>query len=166
MVSGEQVRVDERAGPLWLGVAFFGACAGYVVWDMFIQGENPDQILTFLDLTPRSPAGYVILAGAASMIVLALWRLTVARGRVVLAGDRMSFGNGGRRQLHRADVARAEVDHDGVLVLHLVDPDDPQVRERARIPDGVRTVELHPVAYRDGDQLVTAVRRWAPSDAG
>jgi hypothetical protein len=157
----QRVEFVERRLPM-IGAAFiFVAMGAYLVWDMFIQGANPDMVLQFLDATPSHPIAWLALLGVVFMVGLLLWRITFARNRIILEGDVLRFGVRGSRELRRQELAGVDLSDDKLVRLQLAQPVSAATRERAQLPDDVEdeVVLLDERLVGDGP-LGPAVERW------
>jgi hypothetical protein len=153
-------RFDERLGPIFLAIVFFGGIVGWMSWEMFVRGGRPEMVLQFLNPTPDNPLAWFVVVGGGFMVVLALWRLLVARDVVVLEPEQVRFGHGGRRTLPRGAVAEVERRAPGIVRLHLRDGVDEATRRRAGMKDPQQTWVPLAGQYRDAEQLPPAVEAW------
>lgn len=153
-------RFDERLGPIFLAIAFFGAGAGWLAWMMFVVGGDPDMILQFMNPTSDSPLAWLGLVLCSIMVLMSLWRLLFGRDVVVLERGRVRFGYGGRKVLPREAVAEVEVlDPDGVW-LHLRDDVDEATRRRAGVKSAEQTWVPLIGQFKDANELPAAVDAW------
>lgn len=160
MSTPEPREFVERPLPLVGGAGFFAALGAYAIWDMFIQGTNPDMMLRFLDLTPTHPIGWLALVGCVGMVLAMFWKLAFGRTRIVIDGDELGFGARGERRVRREDVVGIDLDEPDVVKVLLARPVSATTRERAMLPDDVDDVEIFDERIRDWEQVGPAVQRW------
>jgi hypothetical protein len=159
-VATQQRRFDERLGPLFLGIVFFGAGVAYLAWEMFVTGGDPDRALEFWNPTASNPVAWLGLVSCGVVVVLALGRLMFGRDVVALEEEQVVFGYGGRKVLPRGAVAEVEVLPPDAVRLHLRDDVDEVTRRRAGIKDPQQTWVPLAGQYRDAEQLPPAVEAW------
>lgn len=153
-------RFDERLGPIFLAIAFFGAGAGWLAWMMFVSGGDPDMVLQFLNPTSDNPIAWLGLVLCSIMVLMALWRLLLGRDVVVFEPEQVRFGYGGRKVLPRDAVAEVEVlEPDGVW-LHLRDDVDETTRRRAGVTSDEQTWVPLVGQFKDAEQLPPAATAW------
>jgi hypothetical protein len=159
-VGVEQRRFDERLGPLFLGIVFFGGIVVWMAWEMFVRGGRPEMNLQFLNPTTDNPLSWFVVVAGSFMVLLGLWRLLLGRDVVVLEDDRVVFGYGGRKVLPRGAVAEVEVLPPDAVRLHLRDDVDEATRRRAGVKDPQQTWAPLAGQFRDAEQLPPAVEAW------
>lgn len=148
-------RFRERASRMVLVIAFFGAGGAYLAYRMFV---NPAEMMVpWFEGSPTNPVFWVGLLGSVFMVLLGLYRMTLAPHRVVVSGEVLRFGVRGRRRLTRDEVAGVERRRREVLLLlH----DREATLRRLDLLDDLEGVSLYPDEYRDGDRLPEVLEAW------
>lgn len=148
-------RFRERASRMVLLIAFFGAGGAYLAWSMFVSPY--EMMVPWFEPSPTNPVFWVGLLGSTFMVLLGLYRMTIAPSRVVVSGEVLRFGVRGRRRLTRDEVAGVERRRREVLLLlH----DREATLRRLDLLDDLEGVSLYPDEYRDGDELSDVLEAW------